>query len=148
GAAARARRRRGVCTSCDSFRFFGCARRDGERVDRVLDQLAERLVDHAVARHDALACEARRHDGDVPVRLALGARAGVPGVLRALVDHLEAERLERGQALADARGHAHGLSSMYFASSSDCAAAKSSMRPMPPNTLKFTQRSVEKLYAT
>src|SRR5687767_14503313 len=90
-----------------SFRFFWCARVDRERVDRILHQLAERLIHHAVARDGGLTGEARRDDGEPPVRVAAGPRAGMAGVLRALVDQLELERLERGEALTNSRGDAH-----------------------------------------
>src|SRR5687768_2118429 len=93
--------------SLASFRFLGGARVDRERVDGILHQLAERLIHHAVARDGGLAGEARRDDGEPPVRVATGPRAGMAGVLRAFVDEVELERLERGEALTNSRGDAH-----------------------------------------
>src|SRR5687767_2277329 len=93
--------------SLASFRFFGGARGDGERMDGILHQLAERLINHAVARHGALAGEAGRHDAQPPVRAAAGLPARVARVLRALVDQLDVERLERGKPLTDSRCDAH-----------------------------------------
>jgi len=95
-----------------SFRFFRCARRDGERVDGVVHQVAERLVDHAVARDRRLAGEARRDDRHAPVRCAALAIAGVAAVLLALVVELELERLEAREPAADVGLDAQVLSSM------------------------------------
>lgn len=109
-------------------------------MDGVLHELAERLVDHAMARDDGLAGKAGRDDGQAPVRLAARRGAGVPGVLRALVDELEAQRLERGEALADLPGDAQGLSSStYFERRADWATMNRSISPMPPNSLKVAQ---------
>src|SRR6185503_9615829 len=83
-----------------SFLFFGTARRDGKRMNGILHQGAERLVDHAVARERRLAREARRNDREAPVRLPAGCRAGVAGVLRAFVDQIQADRLEGREPLA------------------------------------------------
>jgi hypothetical protein len=94
-----------------SFRFFGSARRDGERVDRIVHQFAERPIHHAVARHRRLAGEARRDDGEAPVRAAAFAPAGMAGVLRALIDELQRDRLEGLQALPDGVGERQDFSS-------------------------------------
>lgn len=94
-----------------SFRFLGCARRDGERVDRVVHQAAQRLVDHAMASDRRLAGEAGRDDRHAPMGAAAGAVAGVAAVLLALVDQLELEGLEARQPLADLGLDAQGLSS-------------------------------------
>src|SRR6185503_12504136 len=134
-------------SSLVSFRFFGAARADGERVDGILHQLAERLVHHAVARDGRLAGKARRGNGEPPVRAAARAVAGVADVLLAFVDQVEVERLERGEALTDSRCDAHlsagFFSSMYLESTMAWATTNSSISPMPPNSLKFTQLSVE-----
>ncbi len=80
------------------------------------------------------------------MRLAAGPRAGVSGVLRALVDQVERERLEGGEPLADALRRAQGFSSsMWRARNSACPTTNSSMRTLPQITLKSTHRSVEKL---
>lgn len=119
-----------------SFRFFWTARADGERVDGILHQLAERLVNHAVAGNGGLAGEARRDDGEAPVRAAAGTRAGVAGVLRALVHQVEFQRLERGEALADALRDAQGFSSpTCLARNRDCKITNRNISPMPPKSL-------------
>src|SRR3954464_595524 len=78
-----------------SFRLFWGARRNGERVDGILHQVAERIVRLAVARDDRLPGEARRHDGEAPVRIAAGMVAGMAAVLLALIFELELNRLQR-----------------------------------------------------
>lgn len=77
----------------------------------MLHELAERSVHHAVARHGRLAGKGARHDGQAPVRAAAFAVAGMAAVALALVLELEALGMERGEALADARGNAQALSS-------------------------------------
>src|SRR5690348_5100634 len=99
--------RRGFLSSSISFRFFGSARRDGERVDGIVHQVAERLVHHAVARGGVAAGEARRDDRNPPVGVAARAIAGMAAMLLAFVDHLELERVERGEASFDLGGEAH-----------------------------------------
>ena len=109
-------------------------------MDRVLHQLAERLVNQAMAGHGGLADEAGRDDGDAPVRLPAGPRAGVAGVLRALVDQVEGERLEGREPLADALLDAQGFSSSTcLARNSDCATTKRNISPMPPKSLNDAQ---------
>src|SRR5262245_8570933 len=96
----------------------------------------------------ALAAKARRHDQE-PVVSAAARRAGVAGVERAFVDEIERLGFERGEPFADRpRDVGHGFSSTYFARNRPCASTNSSIRPMPPNSLKFTHASVEKVYAT
>ena len=77
----------------------------------MLHELAERSVHHAVPRHGRLARKRARHDGEAPVRAAAFAVAGVAAVALALVLELQELGLERGKALADARGDAQALSS-------------------------------------
>ncbi len=109
-------------------------------MDGVLHQLAERLVNHAVARDFGLAGEARRDDGEAPVRLTAGPGAGMAGVLRALVHQVEGERLEGRQALANGLLNAQGFSSSTcLARNSDCATTKSNINPMPPKSLNEAQ---------
>src|SRR5205823_2755917 len=134
GQAPRAGRLRAFESSSGSFQFFGTARRDGERVNGILHQLAEGMVHHPVTRYGRLAAEARRDDLHPPVRAAAGARAGVSGVLRALVDGIKRDRLERRKALPDALGNVHCLSSTYLARYSACTTRPSSSRVAPPNT--------------
>jgi hypothetical protein len=94
-----------------SFRFFGSARRDGERVDRIVHQFADRLINQAVAGHRVLSSETRRDDRQPPVRAAAFAPAGMAGVLRALIDELQRDRLEGLQALPDGVGERQDFSS-------------------------------------
>ena len=81
------------------------------------------------------------------MRGAAFAPAGMAAVRLAVVDELERERLQRGQAAADERAdvrlRAQVFSSAYLPSTRACASTNSSIRPMPPNSLKLTQRSVE-----
>src|ERR1700674_3113350 len=111
----------------------------------MLHKFAEYLIHHAVARDGRLAREALGHDREPPMRLAAGSGACMPGVLRALIGEVQRHRLEGGQPLAYLGGDVHGLSSAYFARKSDWTTTKASISPMPPNSLKLTQRSVEKL---
>jgi hypothetical protein len=80
-------------------------------VNRVLHQLAERRVDHAVARDGGLAGEGGGDDAQAPVRVAALAVAGVAAVAFALVLELETLGGERREAEADLGGDAQGLSS-------------------------------------
>src|SRR5688572_20046601 len=132
-------------SSWGSFRFFGAARGDRERVDGMLHQLAERLVDQAVARDGGLAGKARRDDRQPPMGVAAFAVAGVAAMLLALGAQLQRHRLERLQPCADRFGDAHGLSSMYFARKADCTMTNSSMSRMPPNSLNDAHTFSEKL---
>ena len=105
-------------------------------MDGILHQLAERLVNHAVARDGGLPGEARRDYRQAPVRAAAGARAGVAGVLRALVHQVERQRLEGGETLADALCDAQGFSSpTCLARNTDCRMTNRNISPMPPNSL-------------
>ena len=102
----------------------------------MLHELAERLVDHAMTGDGGLAGEARRDDGEAPVRLPAGARAGVAGVLRALVYQLDGDGLQCSEALLDALRDAQGFSSpMCLARNTDCSTTNRNISPMPPNSL-------------
>src|SRR3989442_14756176 len=101
------------------------------------------MVHHPGPRWGGWAAEAGREDFHPPVRAAAGAGAGMSGVLRALVDEIERDRLERREALPDALGNVHCFSSTYLARNSACTMTKTSIRPIPPNSLKLTHRSVE-----
>lgn len=101
-----------VCPGlCARARFARGARPDGERVNRVLHQVAERLVDQAMARHGGLAGEGARDDAQPPVRAAALGVAGVAAVALALVLELERLGLERLEARADLLGDAQRSSS-------------------------------------
>lgn len=133
---------------CARAGFPRGARLDGERVDRVLHQLAERLVDEAVARERGLAGEGARDDGQPPVGAAAGPVAGVAAMALALVLELERLGLEDGEARADllgGLGDAQDLSSTYLERNAACASTNASISPMPPNSLKLTQALSEKL---
>jgi hypothetical protein len=70
------------------------------------------------------------------VRLSARARAGVAGVLRALVHQVDGERIERGEPLVDALGDAQGFSSVTcLARKTDCSTTNRNISPMPPNSL-------------
>jgi len=78
------------------------------------------------------------------VRFTARPGSGMPGVLRALVDQVEGQRLEGRQPLADAlRGAQDFSSSMWRARNSAWPTTNSSIRTLPQITLKSTQRSVE-----
>ena len=129
-------------------RLAGHARLDGERMDRVLHQFAEGFVHHAVAGERRLAGEARRNDAQPPMRAATRPPARMTLVLRAFVDELELLGFEACEARANLGFDVHvplPPSSMYLERKSACAITNSSIRPTPPNSLKLTQISVEKL---
>src|SRR5688500_11052773 len=109
----------------------------------MLHELAEGLVDHAVAGDDRLAGELRRHDRQPPVGAATFPVAGMAAMLLAVVDQLQRKRLQRLQPLADAPGDAQCLSSTCRARNSAWISTKPNISPMPPNSLKLTHRSVE-----
>ena len=109
-------------------------------MDGVLHQLAECLVNQAMAGDGGLAGKARRDDGNAPVRLPARPCAGMAGVLRALVDEVEGERFEGCEPLANALLDVQGLSSSTcLARNSDCATTKSNISPMPPKSLNDAQ---------
>ena len=91
-------------------RLIRSKRPDLQRVDRVVHQIAERGVHHAMAREHGLALEGARDDEDAPVRVASGRGARVPGVRGAVVRDFERIGRQTGQALAQDALHAHGLS--------------------------------------
>src|SRR5512135_3293461 len=98
-----------------------------------------------------LAAKRLGHDAQPPVRCAARLPAGMPRVGCALVRQLERDRREPREALPDLLFDSHCLpppSSMWRASNRACMRTNSSMSPVPPNSLKLTQRSVEKLNAT
>src|SRR2546426_12524683 len=99
------------------------------------------MVHHRVPRWGGRAAEAGRHVLAPPVRAAAGSRAGMSGVLRALVDEIERDRLERREAPPDAPGNVHCFSSTDLARDSACAATKTSIRPLPANSLKLSHRA-------
>src|SRR5712691_12487365 len=76
----------------------------------------------------------------------------VTGVPVRFVQKIERLRLERGEPLADRLGQIHQLeasfSSTWRARNNACSTTNTSIRPMPPKSLKLTQVSVGKLYAT
>jgi hypothetical protein len=71
---------------------------------------------------------------------------GVAAVRLALVDQVDRERLQRRKAPADFLVDAQVFSSSaYLPRTKAWAMTNRNMSPIPPNSLKFTQRSVEKL---
>jgi hypothetical protein len=88
---------------------FGCCRSgfiggqgvDAECMNVFAHGLTERIIDQAVALQKAFAGKLRRDNGDIVVAAA-GARAGMAGMLGALVLDVEAlGRERRAQALFD-----------------------------------------------
>jgi hypothetical protein len=62
----------------------------------------QNCIDHPVPVDPTLSAERIGHDGDTEMSLAAGAVAGVTGVLRGLIDNVEALRGEgRGQFFRD-----------------------------------------------
>src|SRR5690606_40654472 len=82
-----------VGSSCGGFPWREGA--DGERVDAVARNVAERAVDEALALKPVLAGEGCTLDDDGEVRFAAAVVAGVAVVARAVVDHFEPGRGER-----------------------------------------------------
>src|SRR5205809_1732647 len=78
--------------------------------------------------------------------------ARMAGMLPGFVEEVHGLRLERSQPLADRLGQIHQLeasfSSTWRARNSACSTTNTSIRPIPPKSLKLTQVSVGKLYAT
>src|SRR5690606_34328454 len=121
-------------------------RADGERVDFASHPRPERIIDKTVTRSRALADERSRNDGQAVVTAAaLG--AFVADVQGALVDQLQLLGRERLETFANLLlPFAHELlSSTWRASMNACASTNASISPMPPNSLKLTQASVEKV---
>lgn len=124
--------------------FVGRERPDGERMNFALHHLAERVVNHAVAGDGVLAGEGARNDGEA-VMSAAALGAFMTDMQAAFVGEFEMLRGQRGQPrLYALRGIAHGcFSSTCFAISMACANTNTSIRPVPPKSLKLTQVSVE-----
>src|SRR4051794_39814716 len=100
-------------------------------MDGMLHQLAERLIYHAMARDGGFAGKAGRNDRKAPVGVTARRRPGMARVLRALVDQVDLDRLQGGEALLDLRGDRHGFSSsMYFARNADWTTMNRSISPM------------------
>src|SRR5258706_8115834 len=129
-------------------------------MDVAAHEVAQRLINHSMPRHGALAAESFGNDGELPVAAAARPGARVARMLLAFVAQIQRERVQRGEPLADgvlgghhpsARGGSAvlaGSSCTYFASHSPCAITKAKMSPKPPKSLKLTHAEVEKLYAT
>src|SRR5688572_3289251 len=69
-------------------------------MDVPFHEVAQRLINHSMPRHGALAAEGFRNDGEPPVAAPRGPRTGVARMLRALVLDFQREWLEHGQPLA------------------------------------------------
>src|SRR5690606_20044620 len=82
-----------VGSSCGGFPWREGA--DGERVDAVARNVAERAVDEALALKPVLAGEGCAFDDDGEMRFAAAIIAGMAVVACAVVDHFEAGRGER-----------------------------------------------------
>src|SRR5450631_1056882 len=101
-------------------------------------------MDHAVARLARFALEQRRDDDQLEMP-ATAFGTGVSGVFLAVVDQFDAVRRQHRQLLLNAVErifHLAGSSSICLASINACRTAKTSISPMPPNSLKLTHVSV------
>ena len=142
--------------------MLGRGRLDPEGMDIAVHEVAQRLIDHSVPRYRALAAERFGNNVQLPVRAAARAMPGVAGMLLAFIAQIQHDRIQRLQLFADdllARHHGlgesacaffggSGSSCTYFESHSACARMKRIMSPIPPNSLKFTQKLVEYVNAT
>src|SRR5205085_1242731 len=106
--------------------------------DRILHEVAGRLIHHPVTRDDRLSGEAGRDDGEPPVRAAAIAIPRVAAVVFTFVSELELERLERLQPVPDFGGEGHS-SCLYFASTSDWPMTNRNINPMPSKRLTVAQ---------
>src|SRR4051812_43525808 len=102
-------------------------------------------MNQAVARLARLALELGG-DNDELKMSAAAFGAFMPRMLLAVIYKLDAVRRQDFKLLLDAFEdvfHFAGPSSRCFDSISACSTANTSMRPMPPKSLKLTQVSVE-----
>jgi len=137
--------------------MLGRGRLDPEGMDIAVHEVAQRLIDHSVPGHRALAAEGLGNNVQLPVRAATRTVAGVAGMLLAFIAQIQHDRIQRLQLFADdllARHHGlgesacaffggSGSSCTYFESHSACAITNAIINPIPPKSLKFTHVSVE-----
>ena len=135
--------------------MLGRGRLDPEGMDIAVHEVAQRLIDHSVPGHRALAAEGLGNNVQLPVGAATRTVAGVAGMLLAFIAQIQHDRIQRLQLFADdllARHHGlggsvaavfGGSSCTYFESHSACAITNAIINPIPPKSLKFTHVSVE-----
>jgi len=114
-------------------------------------QLRDRRVDQLVALRAVAPGEALRDHGDGKMPPLTG--PGMAGMLRAVVADLQRQRMQaRGERLTqfgDALGtHVVASRGRWRASQATCAAANTSVAPVNPKSLKFTQARSLALNAT
>src|SRR5512134_1826782 len=81
--------------------LLGRERLDLEGMDVPFHEVAQRLINHSMPRHGALAAEGFRNDGELPVAAAGGPRTRMAFVLRAFVHQLDPRRLQRRELVTD-----------------------------------------------
>ena len=90
-------------------------RGERKRVDLLLHQVAERVIDQPVARDPRFAGEGIGDDGDGVVAATAGS-AGVANVRRTIVSDFDTGWLELRQPCTDLRLNAHAICKTYFPS--------------------------------
>ena len=90
-------------------------RRERKRVNLLLHQIAESVIDQPVARDARFAGEGIGDDSDGVVAATAGG-AGVAGMCRAIVSDFDTGRLELRQPCADLRLNAHAIGKSYLPS--------------------------------
>src|SRR5882672_6826052 len=114
---------------------------DCQRMHRVGDQVADAVQNCPVAGEARQPEELLGHDGDGKVPSAT-CGTGMSNVLRAVVANLEQRRCERRQPRFKGCRQIHCEGSMTCrARNAPCTSANARKRPIPPQTLKFTQVS-------
>src|SRR6185436_10457351 len=127
--------------------LVGRERLDLQGMDVPFHEVAQRLINHSMPRHGALAAEGLRNYGEAPVAASRRPRTRVAGMLRAFVLQFQRQRGERLEALAHGALHRvhHGAgpcggsaagagtfggsSGRYLDSHIACATTKASIRP-------------------
>src|SRR3569623_1584237 len=92
-----------------SMSFSRCARADRQRVDLGGQQIGERVVHQSLPRNAVEPDEPVAFDDDGPVRFAGAGVAGMPGMMVAVVDHLDRAGHQRvGETAVDFVGEWRG----------------------------------------
>ena len=123
----------------------------------LIDEILQRIIHKAMSFNPCQTGELRAANAHPEMRaMTQAVGAGMPSMVGTLVDHFQAEGLQMfGQARVQLRGlRHHGLDSGGTSGFSPLsmkrpkymawASTKTSIKPMPPNSLKFTQVSVSK----
>ena len=130
---------------------------DGQSVQALIDEILQRIIHKAMPLNPWQTGELRAANAHPEMRaMTQAVGAGMPRMVGTFVDHFQAEGLQMfGQARVQLRGlRHHGLDSGGTSGFSPLsmkrpkymawASTKTSIKPMPPNSLKFTQVSVSK----